>query len=103
MTVPKRRPPSPHSCSRSRSALRQLAATKPSQVMNANSSTKITSAVQFTSRTKAPPQIVRGRSPLPVTGARLGGEVDDCGQNRADDHPKKLIPVEERHARKRRL
>ena len=33
MSVPKRRPPSPHSCSRSRSPLRQRAAAKPSQLM----------------------------------------------------------------------
>src|SRR5215468_9064916 len=33
----------------------------------------------------------------------LGREVNDRCQDRADDHPEKLIPVEERHARKRRL
>ena len=33
----------------------------------------------------------------------LGGEVDDRGQNGADDDPEELIPVEERHADQRRL
>src|SRR6516165_1232396 len=54
MKVPKPRPPSPHSCNRSRSPLRQWAAAKPSQVMNANSSTKTISATQFTSLTRVP-------------------------------------------------
>src|SRR5689334_9279879 len=100
MKVPKRRPPSPHSCNRSRSPLRQWAATKPSQVMNANRSTKTINAIQFTSRTRLPPErFARAWT----AGLRLGGEVDDRGQDRADDHPKKLIPVEERHAAKGRL
>src|SRR5262249_58466672 len=50
-----RRPPSPHSCNRSRSPLRQCAAAKPSHVMKPNRATKTTSAVQFTSCTVAPP------------------------------------------------
>src|SRR5579863_5584091 len=90
MRVPKRRPPRPHSCSRSRSPLRQWAAAKPSHVISANSSTKIESAVQFTSDMASP-------SPT------LGREVDDRGENRADDHPEHLVPVEERDTRPVRL
>src|SRR4029079_6845906 len=141
MTVPNRRPPRPHSCSRSRSPLRQCAAAKPSQVIKANSRTKIMSAVQFTSCTACLPVYVSARPSViskptpslrgaqrrsnPASRAReldcfaalamtsppsqralilvLGGEVDDRGQNGADDHPQELIPVEERHADQRRF
>src|SRR5215471_7377220 len=83
MMVPKRRPPRPHSCSRSRSPLRQCAAAKPSQVMSPNSTTRMISAVQS--------MIIALRVPLPV-----GGEIDDRGEDRAEDHPQQLVPVEER-------
>src|SRR5271166_5768226 len=89
ITVPKRRPPRPHSCSRSRSPLRQLAAAKPNQVIKANNKTKIVRAVQFTSCTV---------SPLPALALVFGRKIHDCCEHSTDDYPKKLIPVEERHA-----
>src|SRR5208282_4519534 len=99
MTVPKRRPPSPHSCNWSRSPLRQWAAAKPSHVMNPNSAMNTINAVQFTSCTAIPPNLVfLCRS---VVGA--GCEVHDCRQNGADDHADELIPVEERYSPKRWL
>src|SRR6516164_6509023 len=113
MMVPKRRPPSPHSCRRSRSPLRQLAAAKPSQVMKANSRTKTVVATQLISLTGMPPQAILAPPMKPPSNPSgqlpsssslsLGCEVNDRSQDRADDHPKQLIPVEERHARKRRL
>src|SRR5262249_1723122 len=91
--VPNRRPPSPHSCNRSRSPLRQCAAAKPSHVMKANSATKMMRAVQFTCC------IVL----LPRRPSILGREIDDRRENSSDDHPKELVPVEERDPRPRRL
>src|SRR5262249_48902136 len=76
---------SPHSCSWSRSPLRQWAAAKPSQVMKANRATNTTSAVQFTSSTAFPPVLV----------AMRGREIDDRGEHGSNNHPKKLVPVEE--------
>src|SRR5271169_6371053 len=115
ISVPKRRPPRPHSCKRSRSPARHLAAAKPSQETKANSATKTVRAVQFTSATAVLPRkslwfscwvfwllsllccAPRGserRAPLLV----FGREIDDRGQDAADDHPEQLVPVEKRHA-----
>src|SRR5437764_7741729 len=87
MTVPKRRPPKPHSWSRSRSPRRQRAAAKPSQVMKRKSATKTTSATQFTS----------------CMGSLLGGEIDGGGEDGADDDPEELVPIKEGHADEARL
>src|SRR6266581_463235 len=105
MNVPNRRPPRPHSCSRSRSPLRQRAAAKPSQVINANSRMKIVRATQFTSATALLP--IFFFYPRLLTAARLcgkadllilGRKVDDRGQDRSDDDPQELIPIKERNA-----
>src|SRR5215469_769322 len=100
--VPNRRPPRPHSCSRSRSPLRQCAAAKPSQVMNPNSAMKMIRAVQLTSATAFP---LQSRSFARYFGFQYGEcplivsrEINDRGQDRPDDHPEELVPVEERHA-----
>src|SRR5271166_4136459 len=98
ITVPKRRPPSPHSCSRSRSPLRQLAAAKPSQVMEANNKTKIVRAVQFTSCTVSPLPASAPLSGLYAAASVFSSEIHDSCEHSADDYPKKLIPVEERYA-----
>src|SRR5580700_10513549 len=82
MSVPKRRPPRPHSCNRSRSPLRQRAAANPSQVMKPNRRTKTLSATQLTCS----------------MSVSLGGEVDNRRGDRADDHPQHLVPIKERHA-----
>src|SRR5262249_3183135 len=95
ITVPKRRPPRPHSCSRSRSPLRQLAAAKPNQVMKPNSAAKMMRAVQFTSCTAITPEL-RVRGSARELHSILGREIDDRRQNGADNHPSKLVPVEER-------
>src|SRR5215469_13906864 len=92
MNVPKRRPPRPHSCSRSRSPLRQWAAAKPSQLTQANSTTQTMSAVQFT------PCTARLRGRLRAFEAILGGEIDHRGEHGADQDPQQLVPVEERDA-----
>src|SRR5208282_6460635 len=104
MTVPKRRPPSPHSCNWSRSPLRQWAAAKPSQVMKPNRATKTISAVQFTSCTAFLPTFrflisgaPRGRALIFV------GEVHDRSEHRTDDHPEHLVPIEKRNADPGRL
>src|SRR5580692_707600 len=115
--VPKRRPPRPHSCSWSRSPLRQCAAAKPSHVMKPNSAMKMIRAVQFTSCTVCLPTFTsyclvssaprRGGAPSPddefAPRLLLGREIDDRGQHRRDDHPEHLIPIEERDARPGRL
>src|SRR5580704_190208 len=117
--VPKRRPPRPHSCSWSRSPLRQWAAAKPSHVMKPNSAMKMIRAVQFTSCTACLPIFtflfllpcipatwrdnVTRRRPLRSQLILLCREIDDRGQHRRDDHPEHLIPVEERDARPSRL
>src|SRR5882762_10228385 len=100
MTVPKRLPPSPHSCSKSRSPLRQRAAAKPNQVMKANSSTKIVSATQFTSCMTFPwfvivlwRQIGAGDA-----GLLLSGQIDHRRDYGADEDPQQRIPVEEWNA-----
>src|SRR5207248_5874632 len=105
-TVPKRRPPRPHSCSRSRSPLRQCAAMKPRTVMRANSSIKIMRATQLTSATaillvlfvdpRLLPAIRAGCVGRP-TCLILSDEINDGGQDGSDDHPEHLIPVEERY------
>src|SRR5689334_21001100 len=79
--VPKRRPPSPHSCSRSRSPLRQCAAMNPSQVTRANSTTKTMSAVQ----------LIMSRS------SSVLEPIDDGDDDCAQDDPEELVPVEERN------
>src|SRR5262249_25354478 len=95
MRVPKRRPPRPHSCRRSRSPLRQWAAAKPSHVMKPNRATKTTSAVQCTSGTECLRMSWLGRRFCAGSRSVLRGEIDDRGQNGADDHPGELVPVEE--------
>src|ERR1700722_19996172 len=112
ISVPKRRPPSPHSCSRSRSPARQRDAAKPSQVTAANSSTKMVRAVQLTSAT-AFPQVSHWRYLRPRVCARhilrcalrlfSRREVDDHSENCADENPDQLVPIEERQADQRRL
>src|ERR1700730_4883010 len=101
MTVPKRLPPSPHSCSKSRSPRRQRAAAKPNQVMKPNSSTKIVSATQFTSFMTFP-LICLGFLTSDRGGATLrlllGGQIDHRRDYGADEDPQELIPVEERNA-----
>src|SRR6516225_1994122 len=105
--VPKRRPPSPHSCSRSRSPLRQCAAAKPSQVMKTNSARKMMKAVQSTFCTALLPVspryfaaffLMSGTGPGVISALIVGYKVDDCGQDGSDDDPKKLVPIEERQA-----
>src|SRR5579863_605279 len=103
MSVPKRLPPRPHSCSTSRSPRRQRAAAKPSQVMNANSNTKMMSAVQFTSCTAFLPDFRFYRRNRPSSPLVVGGEVHGGGEHRPDDHPDQLVPVEERNADPGRL
>src|SRR5215467_2233804 len=95
MKVPKRRPPRPHSCSRSRSPLRQWAAAKPSQVMNRKRMTNTVSATQ----------LMLIASPRFLVDALLlvGREIHDRGEDRGDDHPKHLVPVKERDAGEGRL
>src|SRR5271163_182496 len=88
-TVPKRRPPRPHSCNRSRSPRRQRAAANPSQVMKPNSRTKTTNAIPFTCGTTLPLETLCALSRFP------GGEIDHGREHRADAHPEKLKPVEE--------
>src|ERR1700686_1394933 len=56
---------------------------------------KMPSAIQFTSCTTIP------RSNCYWLFA--DGKINDGGENRADDHPKQLKPVEERHAHERGL
>src|SRR5271166_6009201 len=87
ITVPKRRPPSPHSCSKSRSPLRQLAAAKPSQVIRANKIMNMVSATQLGSGTV-----------FSYLHIFFGGKIDDCSKHGADDYPKQLVPIKERHA-----
>src|SRR5579863_1126621 len=111
MRVPKRRPPSPHSCNWSRSPLRQFAAAKPSQVMKPNSTTKTMRAVQLTSATASLPRpalcLFRmiwfsaepwGAPTAPGQLLVVSREIDDRGQSGADDHPQHLVPIEERNA-----
>src|SRR5271170_4496903 len=102
MRVPKRRPPKPHSCSRSKSPRRQRAAAKPNQVIRPNSNTKIVSATQFTSCT----MILSSRVlsyPCAVIARALklfgGLKIDDGREHGADDHPEQLEPIEERNPR----
>src|SRR5262249_50569074 len=78
MTVPKRRPARPHSCSRSRSARRQCAARKPTTVTRANNSTKTTMATQF------------------IAVSSLGPVIKKDDQGRGNEEPEELIPIEER-------
>src|SRR6185437_4136781 len=108
MKVPKRRPPRPHSFRRLRSPLRQWAAAKPSQVIKANKTMKTISAVQFTSATASPPRMfsdyVLGAEFDSAAPPLMGdGEIDNRGQDGAEDDPEELVPVEKRHADKRRL
>src|SRR5438874_8735347 len=63
------------------SPLRQCAAAKPSHVTNPNSPTNTMSAGQLTWCMSAPHP--------------FGGEVDDGGEARADDHPEQLVPIKE--------
>src|SRR5271166_2402174 len=101
MTVPNRRPPRPHSCSKSRSPLRQRAAAKPSQVMKPNSSTKMLSAAQFKFGTTLPCFGSAGfyirrflrRKALAI----VGREIDHRGEYRTRNNPQELKPIEERH------
>src|SRR5260221_7514859 len=83
--VPKRLPPSPHSCKRSRSPRRQFAAMNPSTVTSRNSTLNTDSAGQFT--------------PLCMALARARREVDDAGQDRAQADPDELVDIEKRDAK----
>src|SRR5207344_3623264 len=110
MMVPNRRPPRPHSCSRSRSPLRQCAAAKPSQVMNANSRIKTVRATQFTSATALlqsslfyPRLLTAARPCRKADPLILGRKIDDRGQDGSDDDPQELVPIKERNARPGRL
>src|SRR5580693_9967182 len=101
MSVPKRRPPRPHSCSWSRSPLRQRAAANPSQVMKTKRTTKTISAVQLTSCTTSLPRFslcfwLASRSAAPRY--MRDGEIDNGRQDCSEDHAEKLIPIEERNA-----
>src|SRR5579883_84642 len=84
MSVPKRRPPRPHSCSTSRSPRCQWAAAKPSQVMNPNRAKKTMRATQLMSCMSAPARLA------------FGNQVDDRRDGGADQHQRELEPVEER-------
>src|SRR4051812_36547400 len=87
ISVPKRRPPRPHSSRWSRSALRQRPATKPSTVTSRKKNAKTA---------RATPSIpCTGRSPRP--------EVHDPRQKRRERHPEQLVPVEEREPQELRL
>src|SRR5580692_6329732 len=97
-TVPKRRPPSPHSCSKSRSPLRQLAAAKPSQVIKPNTDMKMIRAVQLASCTVFLPPPSALSCEVYVIALVFRRKIHDRGKHSADDHPKQLIPVEERQA-----
>src|SRR5579871_1748303 len=101
MSVPKRRPPRPHSCSWSRSPLRQCAAAKPSQVMKANSATKTKSAIQSTCATLLP-FLVSFVAP-DRTSLTRSHEVHDRREHRTHQHPGELEPVKEGNAPERGL
>src|SRR5579875_2688692 len=114
MSVPKDRPPRPHSWMLFRSPLRQRAATKPMTVTSKNKAAKIMSAVQLIAfqliigippfaaapmlpalhcaQAMADHRAVRRRWSLPVR------EIDDGGDGRAEGQPQQQIPIEERNA-----
>src|SRR5271167_2960583 len=98
-TVPKRRPPSPHSWSKSRSPLRQLAAAKPNHVIKPNTAMKMIRAIQLTSGTVflLPPSLALGYM-VYVIRLVFRRKIHDRGKHGTDNYPKKLIPVEERQA-----
>src|SRR5580704_5155860 len=96
-TVPKRRPPRPHSCNWSRSPRRQRAAANPSQVMKPNSRTKTTNAIPFTCGTTLPLEMLRDLLRFP------SHEVDHGCEHRAHEDPEQLKPVEEGDAEQHRL
>src|SRR5215472_6578159 len=88
ISVPKRRPPSPHSDNSLRSPRRQRAATNPSTVTNANKTTNTASAVA-----------------LGVTALFLlsfFGAVDRVKKQNAQEDPEQLVPIKERDAEQRR-
>src|SRR5215472_2159897 len=87
MSVPKRRPPSPHSDNSLRSPRRQRAATKPSTVTNANKTTNTASAVAL------------GVTALILL--RFFGAIDRVKKQNAQQDPEQLVPVEERDAEQR--
>src|SRR4029077_10296537 len=90
--VPKRRPPRPHSCKRFRSALRQRAATKPSQATSRNSATKMVVAVR-SSFNEAPSRA------LILRGA-LFQHVNCPDADRTHENPGELKPKKEWHSQK---
>src|SRR5271156_1583968 len=96
-TVPKRLPPRPHSCNRSRSPRRQRAAANPSQVMKPNSRTKTTNAIPFTCGTTLPLEVLCALLRIPRH------QIDHGGEHRAHEDPQQLKPVEEGDAEQRRL
>src|SRR3954471_22543289 len=88
MTVPSRRPARPHSCNSVRSPRRQWAATKPKTVTSPNSSTKTMIAVQF----MAVPRI--GCLLLRRVCVLCAG-VDEKDNQRCENDPNELVPIEE--------
>src|SRR5689334_5951488 len=101
MTMPKPRPPSPHSlrCSLS-SAWRQRAAAKPTSVTMANMTMTMVSATALPLMSVHLPLAVVHRlgagtvTPLGQPAEQVGG----AGQDRDDRHPHELVPVEERES-----
>src|SRR5271163_1488740 len=72
--------------------------------MKPNSSTKMTSATQFTSCTMFPRRFVSLPYPPSIPGRLwLDREIDHRRQHRRDEHAQHLEPVEERHAHPDRL
>src|ERR1700761_5484290 len=110
MSVPKRRPPRPHSCNMSRSPLRHRAAANPNQVMKPKTTTKMISAVQLTAcmadrlRCGA---VIHSLSSVGSAASAASivpdGQVDDGRDDGADDNPEHLVPIEIRHAQIVRL
>src|SRR5580658_8734802 len=98
-TVPNRLPPSPHSCSWSRSPLRQRAAANPSQVMKPNSTMNTPNAIWFTWPIMCP---LRTRIP-PASWLVPDHPVDHRREDGAHDDPEQLEPVKKRNADQRRL
>src|SRR5215475_10826538 len=94
MIVPKRRPPRPHSCSWSRSPLRQCAAANPNHEIRANSTTKTESAVQLSSSTAFPQSFICFDNRVELGASFLDGEVDDRVEHGTEQHQGELEPIE---------
>src|SRR5262249_20225187 len=92
MMVPSRRPAKPHSCSSVRSPRRQWAATKPRTVTKPNSSTKTVMAVQFMAVHPDWTSLLLRRVCFP------SARVDDQDDQRRENDPNELVPIEEGYA-----